>query len=309
MKYNKKSTIPIIFSSLLLLPLSSIASSFEENNPISSELPINYSIEAPSLSFNNASKVAYEALPPSLADVTNLAANTSNTSENTNEGSPSTGNSKTAPDEAEAIPEENASRVIYKFNKDVDSVTLRPVAKIYLKSPSPVKKGVSNFVDNLRQPANAINFIFQGNLGYATNSIIKFSFNTVLGFAGLLDILPVIPTRHTNVSQTVRTWGVSPGSYTVIPLLGPAHIIEYATIPVDLFLDPIGTIDSVAARNSVSAVAVIKARSDVEPALVIAEENSLDEYLFVKSAYIQKTQNDVDNLVEARQTQFEKSSP
>ncbi len=297
----------IVLSSLLTLPLSVLANSTEitplDNLSISSRrvstdiAPPTIAQSEPVTIVQHPNALSYDALK--VQDEQMLSFNSVPSNSSTDSGDAESLNAS-SPD--------TSSRAIYDFNKSVDSVTLRPVAKTYLKAPSPVKTGVSNFVDNIRQPSNAVNFLLQGNLSYAAQSVMKFSFNTVLGFAGILDILPMIPTHHTNVAQTVRTWGVSPGQYTVIPLLGPAHVIEYATIPVDIFLDPIGTIHSVATRNSVAALATVKERADVEPALVLAEQNSLDEYSFVKSAYVQKSQRDVENLIEARQTQFDKAT-
>ena len=46
-------------------------------------------------------------------------------------------------------PFEDINRITFEFNEALDNTIARPVAETYAKFPLPVKKGVTNFFDNL----------------------------------------------------------------------------------------------------------------------------------------------------------------
>ena len=66
--------------------------------------------------------------------------------------------SSAAVSEVESDPWEGVNRITYGFNKGVDLVVLRPLAKGYeFVTPDPVEKGVHNFFSNLSAVGSLVN--------------------------------------------------------------------------------------------------------------------------------------------------------
>src|SRR5665213_2806159 len=86
-------------------------------------------------------------------------------------------------------PFEPFNRSVFKFNDAVDDAILKPVATAYVKvTPSVARTGVSNFFGNLGDAWSAVNSVLQLHGQDAAESMMRFSFNTVFGLAGVLDI-------------------------------------------------------------------------------------------------------------------------
>ncbi len=64
--------------------------------------------------------------------------------------------------QANKDPLEGMNRGIYKFNDVADKVLIKPVASAYQTvAPSPVRKGVNNFFDNLGSITTVFNDLLQ----------------------------------------------------------------------------------------------------------------------------------------------------
>ena len=61
-------------------------------------------------------------------------------------------------------PFENLNRNIYEFNEQVDQIVLKPTATLYSNiTPRFLKKGISNFFDNLNEIDNSFNQLLREN--------------------------------------------------------------------------------------------------------------------------------------------------
>jgi len=123
-------------------------------------------------------------------------------------------------------PWERLNRPIYRFNAQFDEAVFLPVANTYRRLPSPMRGGVHNFFDNLAEPKSAINFALQLRPVYGLRSLGRFVINSTLGIGGLFDIAArfKLKSYQTGFSATLSIWGMHPGPYLVIPLLGPATL-------------------------------------------------------------------------------------
>ena len=122
-------------------------------------------------------------------------------------------------------PYESFNRKVWEFNKGVDNVILKPVAKGYKAvTPDLVEKGVSNFFSNIGEIPTIINDILQFKFGKALKDTGRFLINTTLGFGGLGDPATTMGIEHQpeDFGQTLATWGVGDGSYLMLPFLGPS---------------------------------------------------------------------------------------
>jgi phospholipid-binding lipoprotein MlaA len=101
-----------------------------------------------------------------------------------------------------------------------------PVSHVYRRIPSPIRSGVHNFFVNLSEVDSVINYSLQWRLKLGVRSLGRFLINSTLGVGGLIDVAAKLklPAAPTGASTTLAKWGVHPGPYLVIPLLGPSTL-------------------------------------------------------------------------------------
>ena len=203
---------------------------------------------------------------------------------------------------------EKTSRAIFKFNMVVDDVILEPIAKGYSKLPSPVKKGTSNFTSNIGTLLSIPNNILQGNLKQLGHSVGSFVVNTsvgVLGFFNPAEKIGLNPNRE-DVGQTLGAYGLGPGCYFVLPILGPTTARDSIGLLADTIIDPfahitirehelLGASGNALDYYSVKSTSAIDFRADNIVNFDSLEKNSLDLYSSMKSIYLQDRENKIRN--------------
>lgn len=187
-------------------------------------------------------------------------------------------------------PYEDFNRSVYSFNKGVDKVVLKPLAKGYdVVTPQPVQDGISNVFNNLYEPVTILNDLFQLKFGQAGRDTGRFFINSTVGLLGLVDVAGRngLTRNDEDLGQTFGYWGMPSGAYLMLPLLGPSSPRDVFGTSLMGSLDPIGYIDHVPTRNSLFAMRVIDARVRLFP-IETQLEDELDEYAFVRDAYLQR---------------------
>ncbi len=123
-------------------------------------------------------------------------------------------------------PFERLNRATYRFNTRFDEAIFLPVANGYGRFPSPVRTGIHNFFSNLGEIDSTINYVLQGRFHRGVRSLGRFAVNTTLGIGGLFDVAGHIKLANpaTGFGTTLAQWGMHPGPYLVIPLLGPSTL-------------------------------------------------------------------------------------
>jgi phospholipid-binding lipoprotein MlaA len=123
-------------------------------------------------------------------------------------------------------PWERLNRFTYRFNARFDEFAFLPVANTYRRLPAPMRAGVHNFFANLQEVPTVVNDLLQWRLRKGVRSLARFIVNTTVGIGGLIDFAAKVdlPGAPTGFSATLATWGVHPGPYLVIPLLGPSTL-------------------------------------------------------------------------------------
>ena len=206
---------------------------------------------------------------------------------------------------------ESTSRSVLKFNMAIDDAILEPLAKGYNKLPYPVKTGASNFTSNIGILLSIPNNIFQGNIKQLGHSVGSFVINTsvgVLGFFNPAEKIGLNPQKE-DTGQTLGSYGIGPGCYFVLPILGPTTVRDSIGMFADTFIDPFAHITirekeilSTSGNNldyySVKATGAIDFRADNEKNFESLEKNSLDIYSSLKSIYLQDRENKIKNSIE-----------
>ena len=206
---------------------------------------------------------------------------------------------------------EDTSRSILKFNMAFDDAILEPLAKGYNKLPYPIKTGASNFTSNIGILLSIPNNILQGNFKQLGHSVGSFVVNTsvgVLGFLNPAEKIGLKPQKE-DTGQTLGSYGIGPGCYFVLPILGPTTLRDSVGMFADTFLDPFAHITirekeilSTSGNNldyySVKATGAIDFRADNDKNFESLEKNSLDLYSSLKSIYLQNRENKIKNSVQ-----------
>lgn len=193
-------------------------------------------------------------------------------------------------------PLEPFNRSVDSFNRSLDEAALQPVAREYERAlPSPVRKGVSNFFANLGDVWSAANSVLQLKPVDAAQDGMRFATNTLLGLGGIIDIATDagIERHKEDFGTTLAHWGVPPGPYLVLPLLGPTTLRDMAAMPVDFAGHPLAQVTPVATRNAIGATGVVDMRARLLP-LDAAADQALDRYMFMRDVYLQHRQAQVD---------------
>tara|TARA_B100001057_G_C22812614_1_gene936057 strand:- start:309 stop:1052 length:744 start_codon:yes stop_codon:yes gene_type:complete len=206
---------------------------------------------------------------------------------------------------------EKTSRAIFKFNMALDDIILEPLAKGYNKLPSPLKKGTSNFTSNISTLLSVPNNLLQGNFTQLGHSLGSFAVNStvgVLGFFNPAEKIGLKPNKE-DVGQTLGAYGIGPGCYFVMPILGPTTARDTVGMLADTFIDPFAHVTLRekelfgASGNSLDyysfkGTSAIDFRADNDKNFESLEKNSIDLYSSLKSIYLQDRQNKIKNSIE-----------
>ena len=203
---------------------------------------------------------------------------------------------------------ETLNRATFKLNQGLDKVILKPVAKGYRSLPVPIKKGTGNVLNNLSNLITIPNTVLQGEFKTAGINTGRLIVNTTLGVLGIFDPASEMGFPKyikEDYGQTLGKWGVGPGCYLVLPILGPSTIRDTAGMFVNVMGgDPYYNI-SVNGNNEYldgKLFAATKMLSGVEfrakniDSLDNLEKNSVDFYASVKSLYTQDRENKIKNI-------------
>lgn len=140
-------------------------------------------------------------------------------------------------------PLERINAESFKAVQAVDKAVLEPVAKAYNKGlPRPVRKGLRNFFTNLGEPVVFAAYLLQFKPGKAAETAGRFVINTTLGVGGLMDVAKKkpfnLPYRPNGVANTLGYYGVGPGPYMYLPIVGPTTLRDIIGDSIDKLLLP-----------------------------------------------------------------------
>ena len=206
---------------------------------------------------------------------------------------------------------EGVSRSVFKFNLAFDRTVLKPIAKGYNKLPEPIKNGTSNFTSNVAILLSIPNSLLQGNIKQAGHSTGSFLINSTVGVLGVLNPAEKmgLKSHQEDVGQTLGTYGVGPGCYLVLPVLGPSTARDSFGLIADTFVDPFAHVTirenelfGISGNDidyfSVKGVTAVDFRADNNQNFESLEKNSLDLYSSLKSVYLQNRENKIRNSIE-----------
>lgn len=193
-------------------------------------------------------------------------------------------------------PIESLNRTVFGFNDTLDTAVVKPVATVYRDvTPEWFRAGVSNFFNNLDDVWSVVNNGLQGRGGDALDSAKRVAVNTTVGLLGTFDIASRIDIeRHpAGFGLTLGRWGVGPGPFVVLPLIGPSTLRDIAAMPVDRQGNLVNSIDEEGTRTGTTVLNLVNLRAKYLQAGDVVDGAALDKYSFMREAYLQRQRNKV----------------
>lgn len=189
-------------------------------------------------------------------------------------------------------PLEPVNRVVFSFNQKADRYVMQPVAEGYKTvTPEPIRQGVSNVFDNMKDIVSFANHAVQLKPKEALNDFFRVAVNTVFGFGGLLDIAsPMgLKSQKSGFGDTLAHYGWKNSHYVVLPLLGPSTVRDAIGTGVDFVSNPLDhhVQHDVPTRNTIVGVNVINQRARLLGSEKLLEEAALDPYSLMRDTYLQ----------------------
>jgi phospholipid-binding lipoprotein MlaA len=168
---------------------------------------------------------------------------------------------------------------------------VKPAAQAYkYVTPPPIRMMVGNFFGNLSDLWTGANNLLQGKPKNAASDFTRFTLNTVWGFLGLVDVASDLGLQKHNedFGQTLGVWGVSPGPYLVLPVLGPSSVRDTVGLIPDSLASPLRSIKHENTYYSFLGVRVIDTRAGFLSAERFMDSASLDDYAFFRNGFFQR---------------------
>lgn len=197
-------------------------------------------------------------------------------------------------------PMEPLNRVTTKFNKGLENVVFKPVAKAYnAVLPRAVRRSVTNFLRNIDTPVVFLNDLLQGKPKRAGITLGRFLVNSTAGLGGLIDVgaKAGLPYHDEDFGQTLSVWGFGEGPYFVLPVLGPSNRRDGIGALADIAMDPLSWIFRVKDLNTLrisrTATDGVDTYARHVDAIEDLERSSLDYYAALRSAYRQARDDDI----------------
>jgi len=193
-------------------------------------------------------------------------------------------------------PLEPLNRQVFKFNDALDAAIVKPVAIAYRDhTPTPLRQGIGNVFNNLQDSWSVVNNLLQLKMVYAYDSLARVAINTLVGVAGVVDVASEMGIeRHTqDFGHTLGVWGVPPGPYLVLPILGPSSLRDAVALSVDWQGDPLGQLSNESVRNAALLLRGLDTRAGLLKATSMLEEAALDRYTFARDAFLQNRRNNI----------------
>lgn len=193
-------------------------------------------------------------------------------------------------------PYENYNRAMFKFNRSLDYVILRPLADVYSTLiPNPIQAGIVRMFNNFYEPSRVINDILQGEMRYAYQDTARFVLNTTFGLVGFLDVGERVgfPLHQQDFGITMARWGWKQSSFIVMPFIGVYTFRDLVAVPCNVYaftfwpyIEP----ENVAWK--LYFLEKMETRAALRPVDKVIDE-AFDPYILVRDAYLQKRTNDI----------------
>lgn len=198
-------------------------------------------------------------------------------------------------------PFERVNRTMFKFNTTVYNHVLRPFSHGYERVvPAPARRGLVSFFDNIKYPVRFASCLLQGKFNRAAAETGKFALNSTVGLAGFIrvsDRYPELQAPEEDIGQALGAWGIGPGPFLILPVLGPSTLRDTVGSVGDYYATPTNwhfmheyddwVRTSLQAGDAISGMPALLATHDA------LQRAALDPYVAFRNAYLQYREAEV----------------
>lgn len=199
-------------------------------------------------------------------------------------------------------PLEPVNRVVFDVNDFLDRLIAKPLAELYRAvTPEYFRDRMGGVLSNMNEPVVMANSLMQGRAEDAGKSLGRLAVNSTIGIGGAFDVAKEglgWGAKPADFGQTLHSWGVGQGPYTVLPFLGPSTLRDTAGRGVDMVMSPWSYVAMEGPRStaqafsySSTAMNVLAQRERNIDALDKLREGSIDYYAQMRSVYLQFRNN------------------
>ncbi len=185
---------------------------------------------------------------------------------------------------------EKVNRGTFKFNHQFYRFVARPVAKATVFIiPTPVLSALGNVLENLESPVRITSCLLQAKGKRAAQETGKLLLNSTLGVGGLwkpsdrMPELKDVPAE--DVGQAFGKWGVPPGPYLVLPVLGPSSARDAVGKVGDSLLHPSVWVHVAGVKTAATATQAVVENPDRMEAYDTATQDAVDPYIGMREAF------------------------
>lgn len=219
-----------------------------------------------------------------------------------------------------ADPYEPYNRAVSKFNDKADRYVMAPVARGYRKiTPKPVRTGVSNFFNNLRDVVSFGSNVLRLDIKRAGEDLVRVGLNSTFGLAGLIDVAGAggVPNNKNSLGDTMASWGWKNSNYFVVPLLGPSTVRDtLGNAVTTVYPVKNAVFETTAGRWTTTGLNAVSTREGLLDLTDSLEGAAIDKYSYTRDLYMrvrnqqtggrnlqsQDEDIDIDDLVDADNT-------
>ncbi|MCW1430063.1 VacJ family lipoprotein [Novosphingobium sp. JCM 18896] len=223
----------------------------------------------------------------------------------------------TAREKSPADPLAALNAKSYETIQAVDEAVVGPVSLGYKKGmPKPLRLGLRNFLRNLEEPVIAFNYLLQLKPGRAVKSVGRFAINSTAGVGGLIDVakrkpfnLPYTPNGFAN---TFACYGIGPGPYFFLPLVGPTTLRDLIGVGMDRAALPavVGKpLDQPYYAIPANVIDALNDRIDIDEQLKQVRAESADPYTETRELYLRQRRAEIAAICPKKGQAIEQGLP
>ena len=197
-------------------------------------------------------------------------------------------------------PFESLNRGLFRLGRAIDRAVVAPIVGGYRRiTPQPIRHAVTNVLQNINEPVVFVNDVLQTHFGPAGRTAVRFVANSTVGVAGIFDPAAQagLPHHDNGFGSTLGHYGVGPGPYIYVPVLGPTSLRDAIGEGVDYVTDPLtwaryrGALAVDVARTTLS---LAHERLEAEQDLRTLDQTAADPYATTRSVYLQSRQAEIN---------------
>ncbi|RYI07403.1 MAG: VacJ family lipoprotein, partial [Acetobacteraceae bacterium] len=206
--------------------------------------------------------------------------------------------------EAAGDPLREINAQSFEVTQKIDDAVMGPAAKTYKETvPSPIRKGIHNFLYNLREPIVFLNYLLQFKPGKAAETVGRFGINSTIGLAGFMDVAKRkpfhLPRRSNGFANTLGYYGVKNGPFLFLPVVGPTTVRDLLGGALDRLVLPVGVgspFTSLTYSVPAGVLGALDHRTEFDRTLKDLHDNSPDPYAATRAFYLNRRQAEIDQL-------------